>query len=75
MKLNMAAKEYLTEIEVRKFTPKTIWSYRNNLSLFLRFCEKEAEITEIEDVTLHTHSKSSLPPHKRPRFSACGRPF
>ena len=31
MLIKSAAKEYLVEIEVRKFTPKTIRSYRNNL--------------------------------------------
>jgi len=30
MKISTAAREYLIEIEVRKFTPKTIRSYRNN---------------------------------------------
>ena len=34
MKIEVAAKEYLVEIEVRKFTKKTIRSYRNNLNLF-----------------------------------------
>ncbi len=38
MEIGMAAKEYLIEIEVRKYTPKTIRGYRNNLNLFLRFC-------------------------------------
>ena len=52
MKISTAVKEYLIEIEVRKFTPKTIRSYRNNLNLFLRFCEEEADVTEIEDVSL-----------------------
>ena len=52
MKISTAAKEYLIEIEVRKFTPKTIRSYLNNLNLFLRFCEEEAGVTEIEDVSL-----------------------
>ena len=52
MKISTAVKEYLIEIEVRKFTPKTIRSYRNNLNLFLRFCEEEAGVTEIEDVSL-----------------------
>ena len=52
MKISAAAKEYLIEIEVRKYTPKTIRSYRNNLNLFLRFCEEEAGVTEIEYVSL-----------------------
>ena len=29
MEIGMAAKEYLIEIEVRKYTPKMIRSYRN----------------------------------------------
>ena len=53
MEIGMAAKEYLIEIEVRKYTPKTIRSYRNNLNLFLRFCT-EHEIAAIENVTLAT---------------------
>ena len=51
MEIGMAAKEYLIEIEVRKYTPKTIRSYRDNLNLLLRFCT-EHEITGIENVTL-----------------------
>ena len=52
MKISTAVKEYLIEIEVRKFTPKTIRSYRNNLNLFLRFCEQEAHIQEVEEINL-----------------------
>ena len=37
MKLQHAYQEFLKEIEVRKYTPKAIRSYRNNLDLFLRF--------------------------------------
>ncbi len=57
MKLTTAAKEYLAEIEVRKFIPKTIRSYRNNLNLFLRYCETEAQITDAEDLSLATIRK------------------
>lgn len=52
MKLQALRQEYLIEIEVRKYTPKTIKGYRNNLNLFLRFCEEELEITEIEEISL-----------------------
>ena len=52
MKISAAKREYFIEIEVRKFTSKTIRSYRNNLNLFLRFCEEEAGITEVEDLPL-----------------------
>ena len=41
MKLTLAAKEFLKEIEVRKYTPKTIRSYRNSLNLFLRYRAKK----------------------------------
>ena len=41
MKISVAKREYLVEIEVRKFVPRTIKSYRNNLNLFLHFCEEE----------------------------------
>ena len=36
MKTSAAIREYLIEIEVRKYTPKTIRGYRNSLNLFLR---------------------------------------
>ena len=54
MEIQQGIKEFLIEIEVRKYTPRTIRGYRNNLNLFLRFCEEEAKISEIEDVTLAT---------------------
>ena len=60
MKISVAKREYLTEIEVRKFTLKTIKSYRNNLNLFLRFCEEEAGISEFEELTLSVVRQFSL---------------
>jgi integrase/recombinase XerD len=51
MLLSAAIKDYLVEIEVRKYTPKTIRGYRQNLNLFLRFCEEVAGIDKIEQVT------------------------
>lgn len=52
MKISTAAKEYYAEIEIRKFTPKTIRSYRNSLNLFLRFCEEQSDAEHIEDLSL-----------------------
>ena len=52
MKTSAAIREYLIEIEVRKYTPKTIRGYRNSLNLFLRFCEQEAHIQEVEEINL-----------------------
>jgi site-specific recombinase XerD len=60
MKISVARREYLIEIEVRKFTPKTIRCYRNNLDLFLRFCEEEAHIMAVEEMTLAVVRQFSL---------------
>ena len=35
MKISAAIREYLIEIEVRKYTQKTIRGYRNSLNLFI----------------------------------------
>lgn len=51
MRLSDAIRDYLIEIEVRKYTPKTVKGYRSNLGLFLRFCEEIAGIEEIEDIS------------------------
>lgn len=52
MKIEHAIKEYLLEIEIRKFTPKTIKSYRNNLGLFFRFCNEVAKVDDTKELTL-----------------------
>ena len=52
MKIEQALQEYLLEIEIRKYTPKTIRSYRNNLNLFLRYLVGEAQILSTDDLTL-----------------------
>jgi hypothetical protein len=50
MRLSSAIQDYLIEIEVRKYTPRTIREYRNNLSLFLRFCENIAGVDTTGDL-------------------------
>ena len=52
MTITAAEREYLTEIEIRKYTKKTIRSYKNNLDLFIRYCNQEANIMEIEELSL-----------------------
>ena len=44
MKMQSAVEEYLVEIEVRKYTPKTIRSYRCNLNLFCPFMQQKIVI-------------------------------
>lgn len=51
MKMQSAVEEYLVEIEVRKYTPKTIRSYRCNLNLFLRFCAEKLHVEIVEALT------------------------
>lgn len=51
MKIKAAIKDYLLEIEIRKYTPRTIRTYRVKLSIFLRFCE-EIGVEEIDDISL-----------------------
>ena len=41
MKMQSAVEEYLVEIEVRKYTPKTIRSYRCNLNHFCPFMQQK----------------------------------
>jgi integrase/recombinase XerD len=52
MELSQAMKEYLIEIEIRKYSPRTIKTYRLNVGMFARYCKDEIETTEIEDVTV-----------------------
>lgn len=54
MKIKAAIKEFITETEIRKYTPKTIKGYRVNLNLFLRFCDEEIKISDVEEITLAT---------------------
>lgn len=51
MKFNAAIKDYLLEIEIRKYSERTIKTYRQKLYSFSNFCE-EMEIDDTEDLTL-----------------------
>ena len=42
----------MTEIEVRKYTPKTRRWYRTGLNLFLRFCQENLAIDNVEEITI-----------------------
>jgi integrase/recombinase XerD len=57
MKIKTAVKEWLVECEIRKYTPKTLRGYRINLNIFLRYCEEELEIDDMEDVSMLTIKK------------------
>lgn len=51
MEIRKAVNEYLVEIEVRKYTPKTIRGYRNNLNLFSRFCTENAGVEDTTELS------------------------
>ncbi len=53
MLLQVAITEFLTEIEIRKYTPKTIKGYRINLGAFQRYCEGRG-IQKVSEITLAT---------------------
>lgn len=52
MKINEAIQEYLTECEIRKYTPRTLRSYRLNLNLFCRWCDEEKSITDMDEIKM-----------------------
>ena len=60
MKTKQAVREYLLEIEIRKYTKKTVRSYRSNLNLFARYLEEVADITELDDLTLADVKKFTM---------------
>ena len=57
MKIKAAIKDWLVECEIRKYTPKTLRGYRINLNIFLRVCEEEMEIDDMEEITMATIKK------------------
>lgn len=51
MEISIAIKDFLLEIAVRKYTKKTISSYRLNLKTFDVYCKELAGVLDIEEVT------------------------
>lgn len=51
MLLDIAINEFRIESESRKFTRKTIRSYRNNLNIFLRFRQEREQTNSLDDVS------------------------
>lgn len=54
MKLATAVKDYLVEIEIRKYSERTLKAYRIKLNAFVKFCVEEIEVLEIDDVSAGT---------------------
>ena len=51
MLLEDLAKEYIYEIQIRNYTPRTIKGYKNNILRFCQFIKNEFEIVELEKVS------------------------
>ena len=44
MLLKDVLREFLYEIQIKNYTPRTIKGYKNNLAKFFKYCEIELEI-------------------------------
>ena len=51
MKIQTAITEFIIECEIRKYSQRTVVTYRNNLGIFQRFCESEANAEKVNDIT------------------------
>ena len=51
MRISTAIKDYLVEIEIRKYTPRTLKTYRLKLGMFERFCDEQG-VTDMDDVSM-----------------------
>ena len=51
MLLDEVLKEFIFELEIKKFSKRTIKSYRNNNALFFNYINNEFQVTELENVT------------------------
>lgn len=52
MKIRTAIQDFLVEIEIRKYTIKTQRGYKTNLNVFLKYCEEELQITDMDDLDM-----------------------
>jgi len=50
-------KEFILELEIRNYSPRTLKSYKNNNLLMFTYLEKEFNVNEIEDIK-STHIKT-----------------
>lgn len=53
MKIGAAVKDYLIDIEIRKYSPRTIQSYKLKLRQLEQFC-LSIDVVEVDDITLGT---------------------
>lgn len=51
MQIKTVYSEFLYDCEVKRFSPRTIKGYRNNLQRFFNYLDEKYDISEIEEVT------------------------
>lgn len=51
MDAKLILKEFVYECEVRKYSKRTIKSYKNNVDLFLNYTVKQLDVKELESIT------------------------
>jgi integrase/recombinase XerD len=59
MELNDVLNEFLFEIQIKNYTPRTLKSYKNNNNLFLTYLFNEFDINELEEVS-HQHIRQYM---------------
>ena len=47
-------KEFIFELQVQNYTPRTIKGYKNNILKFMEYCKQEFEVFELEKIN-HIH--------------------
>ncbi|WP_407428657.1 site-specific integrase [Treponema sp.] len=52
MTIRAAIQDFLVEIEIRKYTIKTQRGYKTNLNAFVKYCEEELQITDMDDLDM-----------------------
>lgn len=52
MTIRTAIQDFLVEIEIRKYTIKTQRGYKTNLNVFVKYCEEELQITDMDDLDM-----------------------
>lgn len=53
MLLDDVVKEFLFELQVKNYTPRTIKGYKNNIFRFAEYCKQEFNLYDLEEVNLN----------------------
>ena len=48
-------KEFIFELQVQNYTPRTIKGYKNNILKFMEYCKQEFEVFELEEINQYSY--------------------